>query len=98
MSIAELTELELQIGRAMAQKQNAVRVALRDRISSIAKKHGFDIGELFGEAGKRKGSVPVRYRDPNNAQHTWTGRGRMPGWMVAATKSGKLRKEKFLVK
>jgi DNA-binding protein H-NS len=98
MSFAELTELERRIVRAMAHKQNAARVALRERISSIAKEHGFDAGELFGEAGKRKGSVPVKYRDPKNAQHTWTGRGRMPSWMVAATKNGKRRKENFLIK
>jgi DNA-binding protein H-NS len=39
----------------------------------------------------------VKYRDPSNAANTWTGRGRMPRWMVAATKGGKAKKEDFLI-
>jgi DNA-binding protein H-NS len=27
----------------------------------------------------------------------WSGRGRMPRWMVAATKGGKAKKEDFLI-
>jgi DNA-binding protein H-NS len=98
MSYAELTALELQIGRVKANKQNAARAALRQEISTIAKEHGFDIGELFGKTGRSKKSVAVKYRDPKNANNTWTGRGRMPSWMVAATKGGRARKEDFLVK
>jgi DNA-binding protein H-NS len=97
MSYAQLTQLELRIGRVMAHKKNAMRAALRERISSMARKHGFEIGELLGGPDKRKG-VAVKYQDPKNKQNTWTGRGRMPSWMVTATRSGKMRKEDFLVK
>src|SRR5215831_6802050 len=58
--------------------------------TSIAKEHGFDIHDLFGRkwSGKgTRGKVAVKYRD--GAGNTWTGRGRMPRWMVAATKGGK---------
>ena len=97
MSYAELTELEMQIGRAKAEKQNAARAALRQHMSSIAKAHGFGIGEFFGKSAKRQGRVAVKYRDPKNAENPWTGRGRMPSWMVAATKSGRVSKDHFLV-
>jgi DNA-binding protein H-NS len=43
------------------------------------------------------GKVAPKYRDPNNRANTWTGRGRMPRWMVAATKGGKAKKEDFLI-
>jgi DNA-binding protein H-NS len=46
--------------------------------------------------GKR-GKVAIKYRDPSNAANTWTGRGRMPRWMTAATKGGKAKKEDFLI-
>jgi DNA-binding protein H-NS len=52
---------------------------------------------LFGKGRRSKGSVAVKYRDPQNPANTWTGRGRMPRWMVAATKGGKVKKEDFLV-
>ena len=64
---------------------------------NAAQKHGFDINELFGKGRKGKGSVPPKYRDPRNTENTWTGRGRMPRWMVAATKGGKSSKDDYLI-
>jgi len=32
--------------------------------------------------------APV-YRDPENPENTWTGRGRKPRWLVAALEAGK---------
>ena len=95
MSFAELAEMEAQIERLKSEKQNAERSALRQRLVDIAKQHGFDIHDLFGKG--RKGSVAVKYRDPKNPENTWTGRGRMPRWMAAATKGGKSKKEDFLI-
>ena len=95
MSFAELAEMEAQIERLKSEKQNAERSALRQRLVDVAKEHGFDIHDLFGKG--RKGSVAVKYRDPKNPENTWTGRGRMPRWMVAATKGGRAKKEDFLI-
>jgi DNA-binding protein H-NS len=98
MSFTELAKMEADIERIKAQKQSAEREAVREKILGIAKQHGFDIRELFGrkDNGKRvHGKVAVKYRD--NAGNTWTGRGRMPRWMVAATKDGKAKKEDFLI-
>lgn len=95
MSFAELADVETQIGRLKSEKQNAERSAVRQRLVDLAKEHGFDIHELFGKG--RKGTVAVKYRDPKNPGNTWTGRGRMPRWMVAATKGGKSSKDDFLI-
>jgi len=96
MSYAELTEMEAQIQRLKIEKQNAERAELRQELTDIARKRGFDIHELFGRR-KGKGSVAAKYRDPKNMANTWTGRGRMPRWMTAATKGGKAKKEDFLI-
>ena len=95
MSYAELADMEAQIERLKIEKQNAERNAVRQRLVDLAKEHGFDIHDLFGKG--RKGTVAVKYRDPKNPENTWTGRGRMPRWMVAATKGGKASKEDFLI-
>src|SRR6187402_1376747 len=97
MSHAELTEMEAQIQKLKVEKQNAERIALRQKITDEAKKHGYSIQELFGRGRKGKGTVAVKYRDPKNLSNTWTGRGRMPRWMAAATKGGKAKKEDFLL-
>jgi len=96
MSYAELSQMEARIARLKIEKQNAERADLQERIVAMVKQHGFEISDLFGKGRKGKGSVAVKYRDRQNPENTWTGRGRMPRWMVAATKGGKAKKEDFL--
>jgi DNA-binding protein H-NS len=95
MSLAELAKMQANIERMKIDKKNAERTAVREKIMSLAKEHGFDIHELLGRGKGSRSKVAVKYRD--NAGNTWTGRGRMPRWMVAATKGGKAKKEDFLV-
>ena len=99
MSYAELTKMQADIERMKIGKQSAERAALKEKLTKIATDAGFDLHELFskGGKGKGKGSVAVKYRDPKDPGNTWTGRGRMPRWMVAATKGGKAKKEDFLI-
>jgi DNA-binding protein H-NS len=97
MSYAELVEVRLQVDHAMVEKQNAERIALRQKLADLAREHGLSLDEVLGKGRRGKGTVAVKYRDPKNPQNTWTGRGRMPLWMVAATKGGKGKKEDFLI-
>jgi DNA-binding protein H-NS len=96
MSYAELSHMEARIARLKIEKQNAERTELRERILTMVKQHGFEISDLFSKGRKGKGTVAVKYRDPQNPENTWTGRGRMPRWMAAAMKGGKAKKEDFL--
>jgi DNA-binding protein H-NS len=97
MSYGELANMETQIARLKIERQNAERLELRQKLTDMAKQHGFDIHELFGKARRGKGTVAIKYRDPKNRANTWTGRGRMPRWMVAATKGGRAKKEDFIL-
>jgi DNA-binding protein H-NS len=97
MSYADLAQLRTQIDRMMVDKQNSERVALRQKLADMAKEHGLSLEEVLGKGRKGKGSVAPKYRDPKNPTNTWTGRGRMPRWMVAATKGGKSSKNDFLI-
>ena len=99
MSFAELTAMQARIERAKVEKQSAERAALKQKMADMATKAGFDMRELFdGRIGKgKRGKVAIKYRDPSNSANTWTGRGRMPRWMTAATKGGKAKKEDFLI-
>jgi DNA-binding protein H-NS len=96
MSYAELSQIQVRIERLKIEKQNAERAALRERVLSMVKDAGFELKDILGRGGKGKGSVAIKYRDPQNPDNTWTGRGRMPRWLAAATKGGKMRKEDFL--
>jgi DNA-binding protein H-NS len=95
MSFAELAAMQARIERAKIEKQGAERAALKQKMADMAKEHGFDLRDLFDSRRKGKGTVAVKYRDASG--NTWTGRGRMPRWMTAATKGGKAKKEDFLI-
>src|SRR6516162_11705357 len=98
MSYAELAAMQARIEKAKAERQNSERAALRQTMSDMAKEHGFDLQDLFGSRRRGKGSVAIKYRDPQNPANTWTGRGRTPRWMTAAMRGGKAKKEDFLIK
>ena len=66
-------------------------------MAQMAKAAGMSLDALFGKGRKGKGSVAPKYRDPKNPENTWAGRGRMPLWMVAATRGNKAKKEDFLI-
>ena len=97
MSLAELAKMEVRIKRLRIEKENSERAAVRQRVTDLAKQHGFDVHDVLGRRGKGKGSVAAKYRDPKNAENSWTGRGRMPRWLAAAIKGGKASKEDFLI-
>ena len=97
MSSAELSELRSQVDRLMVEKQSSEKSALRQKMVEMAEAAGMSLDALFGKGRKGKGSVAVKYRDPKNPENTWTGRGRMTLWMVAATKGNKAKKDDFLI-
>jgi DNA-binding protein H-NS len=97
MSHRELKALEVRIERLKIEKRESERAALRAKVTELAREHGFDIKELIDRGTRRNGIVAPKYRDPQNPENTWTGRGRVPRWMAAAMKSGKAKKEDFLI-
>src|SRR5262245_23154847 len=97
MSHSELVELRAEIDRLIIEKHASERIALKQKLADIAKAQGFSLDDIVGKARKGRGVVAVKYRDPKNPENTWTGRGRMPRWLAAATKSGRVKKEDFLV-
>lgn len=41
------------------------------------------------KARKTTGKVAPKYRNPENADETWTGRGKQPRWLAALTAQGR---------
>ena len=97
MPFAQLSALRSKVDRLMVGKQASERAALRQKMGEMAEAAGMSLDAVFGKAHKSKGSVAPKYRDPKNPENTWAGRGRMPRWMVAATRGNKAKKEDFLI-
>lgn len=98
MSYGDLIALRDQVDALIARKQGEEKAALKQKLSDIAKAKGFELNDILGNGARRgKGSVAIKYRDPKDPSNTWTGRGRMPRWLTAATKARGVTKEDFLI-
>ncbi len=63
-----------------------------DKVQAAAEAVGMSPAELlkhFGVGKRPKKPVRPKYRNPENSDETWTGRGRKPEWVVAWLEGGK---------
>ena len=91
MSYAELKAIAPMIPAKIAEREKAEREAVKTELAALAKSKGFEISDLFGDspkAAKERKTVAPKYRNPADAEQTWTGRGRKPKWIVEALASG----------
>jgi DNA-binding protein H-NS len=98
MSVKELREMLQKIDVLIVDKQKTERVALREKMVALAAESGLSIDEIMGgsKSGKRP-PVPAKFRNPENADETWSGRGRMPNWMTAKLTKRGVTKEDFVI-
>ncbi|MEM9602125.1 MAG: H-NS histone family protein [Pseudomonadota bacterium] len=96
---AYLKDIDAQLTkRAKDDKKRAKAVA---KLQAMAKAQGIDFSDVVGGAAKPKrgrkaatkktatrAKVAPKYRNPKNADETWTGRGRKPKWVEAYLKAG----------
>lgn len=108
MTVEELTDHIAQATAILARKRDDARSAFIEETRRKADSLGLSLNDLIAEAtgkpaGKRaqadKGErqkVAVKYRDPENAENTWTGRGMRPRWLRDKIDAGTTL-ESFLV-
>jgi len=89
MSRKELKKLGKDVEKALATLEQRERKAALEAAEKAAAEHGFSLSELSGmKKGKSKAKNPPKFRNPENAEQTWSGRGRKPGWVNAAEAKG----------
>jgi len=101
LSIDDLNKLISRAQKEINKKEKAKIQALRSELEDIAKsRSGLSVEEVFGFDTKKKKNKTVgeaKYRNPNNVEQTWTGRGKRPHWIQQAlAKNGSL--DDFLIK
>ncbi len=98
-SVKELRELKGRIDSMIVTKEKSERVELRAKMIALAEEAGLSLDDVFGSARGRgsKSTVAVKYRDPENPECTWTGRGRMPNWLAEKMKKRGVTKEDFAI-
>ena len=97
----ELLDMKAELEEVIKQRQLAVRKEVLKQIRAIAAGVGCTVEQLLdrAEPGKRtskhKAGVP-KYRNPENPNQTWTGKGHRPRWFVAAQLRG-LNPEQLMI-
>ncbi|MGD9804109.1 MAG: H-NS family nucleoid-associated regulatory protein [Hyphomicrobiaceae bacterium] len=100
MTYAQLAELRGRVDAAMEAAKAAEKGKLRTEMEAMAVKAGLSLSEVVGRRDRRPkatgSKVAPKYRNPQNPEETWAGRGRQPRWVVAALKRGR-KLESFLI-
>ena len=98
--------------RKVILKKRKPIATVRNKLITQAEAEGYTIEDLFGVVATRKTAtrktsktgrtatkgrkVPPKYRNPENPEETWTGRGKQPRWMTREIGTGK-KVEDFLI-
>ncbi|HKH46223.1 MAG TPA: H-NS histone family protein [Thermoanaerobaculia bacterium] len=108
MDLEELRELRRAVDQRIAEQEEEQQRSVYDEIHRLATDAGTSVEQLlqrYGGRASRRGSQggkkqggekEARYRNPQNPDETWSGRGRQPKWLSSALKSGR-RLEEFAV-
>lgn len=90
MSRQDLLQLQTDVGDALKSAEQRDRLEALKAAKQAAAEFGFSLEEISKDvrpADTRSKAAP-KYRNPENPEDTWTGRGRKPHWIHTALTSG----------
>lgn len=90
MSRKELLQLQNDVEKALKDAEKRDRREALKAAEHAAAEYGYPLEDLVGgkkSAGARPKAAP-KYRNPENPEQTWTGRGRRPQWVHDALAKG----------
>ena len=99
LSEVELAQLIDNAQKTLRDRQVGKRKEVIAQIKDLAATIGYtvELTEISPDkavGSSRKGSkVPVKYRDPENPKHQWTGRGMQPKWLRELIEQGRTLEE-----
>ena len=96
-------ELKALIANAESQMQEARASQVqevRKKIDALLSSSGLTLADIYparGGKGGKRGTVAPKYRNPEDPNQTWTGRGKRPLWFAAAIKRRGVTAESLLI-
>ena len=82
--------MQKDLAKAISTCEDRHKAEARAKLEAIAKEMGYSLAELIGvEVKASRAPAVAKYRHPENAGITWSGRGRKPQWFVEALAAGK---------
>ena len=82
--------MQKDLAKTISTYEDRHKAEARTKLEAVAKEMGYSLADLIGvEVKTTRAPAGAKYRHPENAALTWSGRGRKPQWIVAALTSGK---------
>jgi DNA-binding protein H-NS len=91
LSLEKLKQLQKQVAKAIETFEARKKAEVVAKLEEKAKEMGFtlaDLGLISSKTTKVRKPAEPKYANPANKAEVWSGRGRQPGWYIAALKRG----------
>jgi DNA-binding protein H-NS len=90
LSLKELQKLQKDLAKAISTYEDRHKAEARAKVEAIAKEMGYSLADLIAvEVKTTRAPAAVKYRHPENAAVTWSGRGRKPQWFSDHINAGR---------
>lgn len=92
LSEHELSALLSQAAHELEARREAQKKETVAKIRELARSIGVAVNiqeATSAPSPAKRGSVPIKYRDPAHPEHAWTGRGMKPKWLRALLEQGR---------
>ena len=109
MSLSDLSKLKTKIEKIIVRKEAKMKTHAIAELKKKAVSLGFSLTDLVGDAGMaadkrspksksiKRATVKQKYKNPEDPNQTWSGRGRKPKWLEKGILAGG-ELEDFLIK
>ena len=89
LSLKELRQMQKDLAKTTSTYEDRRKSEARAKLEVIAKEMGYSLADLIGDKViNTRAPAVAKYRHPENAALTWSGRGQKPQWCLDALEAG----------
>ena len=91
LELKELKNLQKKVAIKIENFEQRSRVEALNAAKAVVSEYGFKLEDLMGDGSVKKSKTKAepKYAHPENAEMTWTGKGRKPNWINEHLEAGK---------
>ncbi|WP_174875617.1 H-NS family nucleoid-associated regulatory protein [Vogesella oryzae] len=98
LDFSALLQLRTDVDAEIRRRESEEKAKAAKQVMELIRTHGLDLQELANKSVKAVATtarkpVDAKYRHPDDASLSWTGRGRKPLWVVTWLDAGRTLEE-----